>query len=92
MPADLIDKQLHIFISISDLPVLWLHRNEKNGENIGIINENKHMNGLEINLACVMITFNHRFSVFNVCCCPRSILMPSASLWALISTSGHNKC
>ena len=38
----------------------------KDGEIIGIkiTNENKH-NGLEINLECVIITFNHGFSVFK---------------------------
>ena len=42
--------------------------------------KNKHVNALEINLECV-ITFNHRFSVFNI----------FAAGQALISTSGHNK-
>ena len=60
----------------------------KDGE---IILENKHLNGLEINLECAIITFNHRFSVCNVCCDPPSILMPSASRLALLSTSGRNK-
>ena len=32
---------------------------------------NKHENGLEINLECVIITFNHGFSVFNVLLRPR---------------------
>ena len=36
-----------------------LYRSEKDGENIGIIVENKYINGLEINLECVIITFNH---------------------------------
>ena len=48
--------------------------------------ENNHINGLEINLECVIITFNHGFSVFNVCCGPRAILMPLRE-----STSGRNK-
>ena len=43
------------------------------------------MNGLEINLARVIITFNHKFLVFNVGCGPRLILMPSASCRALIN-------
>ena len=51
----------------------------------------KHINGVEINLKCVIITINHGFSVFNVCCGPRPTLMPSASHHALISTSGRNK-
>ena len=43
-----------------------LYRDEKDGENIGIIVENTNINGREINLEWVIITFNHRFSVFNV--------------------------
>ena len=39
----------------------------------GIIVENKIVNKLEINLQCVIITFNHRFLVFNVGCGRRSI-------------------
>ena len=27
-----------------------------------------YINGLETNLECVLITFNHRFSMFKVCC------------------------
>ena len=57
-----------MFISKVDLPVLSLYRSEKDGENIGIIVENKLINGLEINLECVIITINYRF--FNVCCSP----------------------
>ena len=53
---------------------------------IGLIVQNKHINGLEINLQWVIITFNNGFSVFNVCCGPRSILMSLASCRALIST------
>ena len=34
---------------------------------------NKQGNGLEINLKCVIITFNHGFSVFNVCCSPGEV-------------------
>ena len=66
------------------------YRSEKDGENIGIIVENKLVNGLEINLECVII-FNHGFSVFNVNCGPRLILMASTSRRALISISGCNK-
>ena len=41
----------------------------KNGENIGIIVESKYiLNGLEINLKCVIIIINHGFSVLKVCC------------------------
>ena len=68
-----------------------LYKSEKDGENIGIIVEYKLINEVEINLECVIITFNHGFSVFNVYCGPPSILMPSASRWASISTSGRIK-
>ena len=53
---------------------------EKDAENIGIIVENMHINGLEINLECVIITFNHRFSVFNF-----------SLMSGIISTAGRNK-
>ena len=79
-----------MFISTAAFPVSFLYRGENDGEIIKIL-KNKYMNGLEINLECVIISFNHRFSAFNICCSPRSILMPSASRRALISTSGHNK-
>ena len=46
---------LHTFISTVDTAMLSLYGDEKNGENIGIIVENKHINGLEINLECVII-------------------------------------
>ena len=68
-------RDLHAFISKVDLPVSSQYRSEKDCENIGIIIENKLINGLEINVEW----FNHGFSVFKVCCGPRSILMPSAS-------------
>ena len=72
-----------------DLPVLSQYRSEKDGENIGIIDENKLINGLEINLECVIIIFSHRILVF------KRFLHPSinigASCPALISTSGCNK-
>ena len=74
-----------------DLHVLSQYRSEKDGENIGIIVENKLINGLEINLECVQITFNHKCSGFNICCGPRMILLPSASCLALILTEGRNK-
>ena len=63
---------------MADRPVSSSYRSEKDGENIEIIVENKHINGLEINLECVIITFNNRFLVLNICCAPWSILMPSA--------------
>ena len=65
---------------------------EKDGKNIEIIVENQLINGLEINLECLIITFNLWFSVFNVCCSPRSLLMPDIKRQALIWTLGHNKC
>ena len=43
---------LHALISTADLPVSSLYRSEKGVENIRIIIENKHINGLEINLEC----------------------------------------
>ena len=42
-----------------------LYRDTKDGEIIGIIVENKRINGLELNLECVMITFNHGFLVLT---------------------------
>ena len=68
-----------------------MSRSEKDGENVGIIVENKPITGLEINLESVIITFNHAFLVFNVYCGPQSILMPSASCRVLISTEGRTK-
>ena len=50
-------RDLHAFISKVDLPVSSLYRSENDGENIRIIVENKLINGLEINLECVIITF-----------------------------------
>ena len=51
------------------------HNDVTDGEIIGVIVENKHINGLEINLERAIITFNHVSSVFNVCCGPRSIII-----------------
>ena len=39
---------MHAFISMVDLPVSSQYRSEKDGKNIGITVENKHINGLEI--------------------------------------------
>ena len=64
---------LHTLISAAVTTMSFLYRDTKDGETTGIIVVNKHLNGLEINLECVIIIFNHRFSVFNVCCGPRSI-------------------
>ena len=52
------------------------YKSDNDGDNTGTIVENKHINGLEINLNCVIILFNNGFSVFKVYCSPRSILMP----------------
>ena len=60
------------------------YRSEKDGENIGIIVDNKLINGLEINLLCVIITFNHKFLVFNVCCGPRSSMSINCICIALL--------
>ena len=80
-----------MFISIADLPVfVAIYEGERLRKYWNIV-KNKLANGLEINLECVIITFNHGFSVFNVDCGPRSILMPCASRRALILTSGHNQ-
>ena len=59
----------HMFISTFDATVPSLYKGAKDGEIIGIIVENKHINGLEIDLECVIVTFNQGFSMFNVCCC-----------------------
>ena len=67
----------HVFISKVDITMSFLHRGAKDGGIVGIIVENEHINGLQI-------TFNYGFSVFNVCCGPRSILTPSTS-----RRSGH---
>ena len=48
-----------MFISTADTTMSSLFRDKKNGENIGIISENKPINGLVINLGCVITTFNH---------------------------------
>ena len=37
-----------MFISTVDTTMLSLYRGEKDGENLGIMGENKHLNGLEI--------------------------------------------
>ena len=55
---------LHALVSTADLPVSSLYRSQKDGEIIGIVIENKHINRLEINSECVIITYNHWFSVF----------------------------
>ena len=73
---------LHAFIAIQEGKRLRKYWN---------IVKNRLVNGLEINLECVIITFNHGFSVFNVGSGPRSILMPSSSRQASISTSGRNQ-
>ena len=62
-----------MFISMVDTTISSLYSDEKDGENIGTVVENKHINGLEINSECVIITFRHRCLVFNVFCGPRSV-------------------
>ena len=42
-------------------------------------------------VAHLHVCFNHGFVMVNVCCGPRSILMPDAKRRALISTEGCNK-
>ena len=74
-----------------DTTMSSLYKDKKDGENIGITDKNKHRNGLELNLECVIITFNHGVSLFNICCGPWSILMPSTLRRTLILTSGCNK-
>ena len=66
-----------MFISTVDTTMSSLYRGAKGGEIIGQYMLKISINGLEINLEFVMITFNHVFSVFNVCCGPRLILMTS---------------
>ena len=51
MLGDLIDKQLHIFISYL---YSSLYRRAKHRENMGIIVKNKLVNILEISLECVV--------------------------------------
>ena len=64
----------HAFISTVETTVKTTmsspYRDAKHEEIIGLIVENKHLDGLEINLECVIITFNHGVLVFNVCCDP----------------------
>ena len=54
-----------MFISMADSHMSSLYRKEL--ERNGIIVDNKYINGLEIHLKCVTITFIYGFSVFNVC-------------------------
>ena len=84
MLGDMTDRQLYMFILIADLPVFVAIQEGKRLRNYWNIVKKELMNGLEINSECVIITFNHGFSVFNVGCSPRSILMPDANLyWCL---------
>ena len=53
---------MYVFISKVDLPVSSQYRSEKDEENFGIIVANKLINGLKIDLECVII-FNHGFLV-----------------------------
>ena len=79
MLGKMTDRQLHVLISIA-LPAFVAIEGKRLRKYWNIVN-NKLVNGLEINLECVIITFNHGCSVFNVGCGPLSILiMPDASL------------
>ena len=81
-----------MFISIADLPIfVAISEGERLSKCWNVVKKKMLVNGLEINLECVIITFNHRFLVFNAGCGPLSILMPSTSRRALISTSGRNQ-
>ena len=51
----------HAFISTAVTTMSSLYRDAKDGEIIKITVEKKHKSGLEINLKCVIITFNHGF-------------------------------
>ena len=53
-----------------------LYRDAKDGEVTGIIVENKHINGLETNLECVIIKFNHGVSVFLTFIAALGLLLP----------------
>ena len=63
----------HAFISTVDTTMSSLRRAAKDYWNNCW---RQDINGLETDLECVIITFNHGFSVLNVCCGLRSILMP----------------
>ena len=62
-----------MFISIADLPVFIAIQEGNRLRKYWNIVKNKLVNGLEINLECVIITFSHGLSVFNIGCGPRSI-------------------
>ena len=67
-------------IAIFYYVIAILNRTEKDGENTDLVVKSKHENGLKINLECEVITFSHRFSVFNICCCPQFALGINISL------------
>ena len=69
----MIDRQLHVFNSIAYLLVFIAIYEDKRLRKYWNIVQNKLVNGLEINLKCVIITFNHGgFEVFNDGCSPES--------------------
>ena len=72
------------YVFISNLNMSSLFRGTKDREIIGIIVENKHINGHKINLECVIITLNHGFLVFNV------LLWPTVDINAVRFASGIN--
>ena len=49
----------HASITTAGTTMSSLYRDPKDAEIIGIIVENKHINGLEIHLECEIITFSH---------------------------------
>ena len=70
MLVALAHKQLHTVISIDNLPVSSLYRRKENKGNVLISVGSKQIYALELNLECVIITFDQGFLVFNSCCGP----------------------
>ena len=52
MLAAVIDKQLHVFISIVDLPVVVAIGERKMGKLVELLLKNKLVKGLEVNKEC----------------------------------------
>ena len=76
----------HPFILVVDTAMSSLYGDEKNGENFGIIVENKHINGLDINLVC---SHNSQPWVFVISTFLNSVVHPSDSrylVWASTPT------
>ena len=55
---------------------------------------NKHINEIENNFECILTTFNHRFSVFNVCCGCLILLHPDLprALYIDLRTTINKHC